>query len=168
MYSLHPPSVTVNCVDCYRNDHSKFCTKFFVRIIPRIIGPITDCRRFPRSISVKSIVVVMSQRRDATRKFAIATMRKNFTTNFGNKLHPPLSWGNARSTALSWSQIDALSASCRNPQNSNGSTNYHDIHQFLLLWQYACGLRSQVCPSQGWLLQSDPTRSSSFWTMYHG
>ena len=24
MYSLHPPSVTVNCVDCYRNDHCNF------------------------------------------------------------------------------------------------------------------------------------------------
>ena len=34
------------------------------------------------------------------------------------------------STALSLSQVDALSASCRNPQNSNGSTSCHDIHQF--------------------------------------
>ena len=24
MYSLHPPSVTVNCVSCYRNDHCNF------------------------------------------------------------------------------------------------------------------------------------------------
>ena len=24
MYSLHLPSVTVNCVDCYRNDHCNF------------------------------------------------------------------------------------------------------------------------------------------------
>ena len=43
---------------------------------------------------------------------------------------------------LSWSQVDASPASCRNLQNSNGSTNCHDIHQFLLLWQYGCGLRS--------------------------
>ena len=25
MYSLHPPSVTVNCVDCYRYNHCKLC-----------------------------------------------------------------------------------------------------------------------------------------------
>ena len=40
-------------------------------------------------MSVKSIVVVMSQMRDATRNLAIATkMRKSFATNFGDKLHP--------------------------------------------------------------------------------
>ena len=55
------PSVTVNCVDCYRNDQCKFCTKFIVRIMPHINRRFTDFRRFPRSISVKSIVVVMSQ-----------------------------------------------------------------------------------------------------------
>ena len=91
MYSLHLPSVTVNCVDCNRNDHCKFCTKFFVRLMPQINRRFTDCRRFPRSISVKSIVVVMSQRRDATKKFAIATIRRNFATNFHSTLCPPLS-----------------------------------------------------------------------------
>ena len=45
-------------------------------------------------------------------------------------------------TALSWSQVDALSALCRNPQNSSGSTNCHDKHQFLfygnLIVTFAC------------------------------
>ena len=90
MYSLHLPSVTVNCVDCYRNDHCKFCTKFFVRLMPQIYKRSTDCPRFPRSISVKSIVAVMSQMRVATRKFAIATMRRNFATNFHSARCPPL------------------------------------------------------------------------------
>ena len=36
MYSLHLPSVTVNCVDCYRYNHYKLCTKFFVRFMPQI------------------------------------------------------------------------------------------------------------------------------------
>ena len=152
MYSLHPPSVTVNRVDCYRNNHSKLCTKFFVRLMPQINRRFTDCPRFPRSISVKSIVVVMSQRRDATRKFGIARTRRNCATNLQSAHCPPFSWGGTMSTVLSWSQVDALSASCRNPKNLNGSTSCHDIHQFLLLWQYDC-------PSQGWLLQSDPTRS---------
>ena len=35
MYSLHTPSVTVNCVDCYRYNHYKLCTKFFVRFMPQ-------------------------------------------------------------------------------------------------------------------------------------
>ena len=51
-------------------------------------------------------------------------MRRNFATNFHSAFCPPLSWGDAKSTALSWSQVDALSASCRNPPKSNGSTNY--------------------------------------------
>ena len=89
---LHPPSVTVNCVSCYRFDHCNFCTKFIVRLIPQVNRRFTDFLRFPRSISVKSIVVVMSQMRDATRNLAIATtMRKSFATSFGNKLHPLLS-----------------------------------------------------------------------------
>ena len=76
----------------------------------------TDFRRFHRSISVKSTVAVMSQMRDATKNIAIATtMRKSFATNFGNELHPLLSWGNARLTTLVWRKCDALWALCRNP-----------------------------------------------------
>ena len=86
-----PPSVTVNCVDCYRNDHCKFCTKFFVRFMPQINRRFTDCRRFPRSISVKSIFVVRFSEEDATRKFAIATTRRNSATNFRSAFCPPLS-----------------------------------------------------------------------------
>ena len=85
MYSLHHPSVTVNCVSCYRNDHCNFCTKFIVRLMPQINRRFTDFHRFPWLISVKSIVVVMSQMRDATRNLAIATMRRNFAVNFGKK-----------------------------------------------------------------------------------
>ena len=66
-----------------------FCTKCVVRLIPQVNRPFTDFRWFPRSISVKSIVAVMSQMRDATRNLAIATKtRKSFATNFGNKLDP--------------------------------------------------------------------------------
>ena len=46
MYSLHPPSVTVNCVDCYRYNHCKLCTKFFVRFMPQINRRFTDCTGF--------------------------------------------------------------------------------------------------------------------------
>ena len=59
MYSLHSPSVTVNCVWCYRIDHCNFCTKFIVRLIPQVNRRFTDFRRFPCSISVKSIVAVI-------------------------------------------------------------------------------------------------------------
>ena len=89
MYSLHLPSVTVNCVDCYRYNHCKLCTKFFVRFMPEINRRFTDYHKFPGSISVKSIFVVKSHNRDATRKFAIATMRRNFATNF-HSAHCPL------------------------------------------------------------------------------
>ena len=89
MYSLHSPSVTVNCVDCYRYNHCKLCTKFFVRFMPQINRRFTDYHKLPRSISVKSIFVVRSHNRDATWKFAIATMRRNFATNFHSALCPP-------------------------------------------------------------------------------
>ena len=87
-------------------------------------------------------------------------MRTNFVTNFHGVSCPPLSLGGTMSTMLSWSQVDALSVSYRNSPHSNGSTSCHDRHQFLLVWQYDCGLRLQADPSQGWSLQSDPTRSS--------
>ena len=52
--------------------------------MPHINRRFTDSLKFPCSISVKSIVAVMSQMRDATRKFAIATTRRSFATNFGS------------------------------------------------------------------------------------
>ena len=63
-------------------NHCKLCTKFFVRFMPQINRRFTDYHRFPRSISGKSIFVVRSHNRDATRKFAIATMRRNFCDQF--------------------------------------------------------------------------------------
>ena len=84
VYSLHPPSVTVNCVG-----HCNFCTKLILRLIPRINWRNHCFRGFLRSISVKSIVAVMSQMRDATRNLASSTKtRKSFATNFGNELDP--------------------------------------------------------------------------------
>ena len=91
MYSLHP-SVTVNCVDCYRNDHYNFAPKFIVRLMPQINRQFSLISQVSPSISVKSIVAVMSQMRDATMNLAIATMmRKSFATNFDSRLHPRLS-----------------------------------------------------------------------------
>ena len=69
--------------------------------MPQINGRFTDFRTFPRSISVKSIVAVMSQMRDATKNLAIATKtKKSFTTNFGNKLDPLHYRSDAKLTTL--------------------------------------------------------------------
>ena len=47
-YTLYTtPSVTVNCVGCYRICHCNFCTKLILRLIPRIISPITVFAGFP-------------------------------------------------------------------------------------------------------------------------
>ena len=40
VYSLHPPSVTVNCCWLLPN-FELYCTKLILRIMPRIIGPFT-------------------------------------------------------------------------------------------------------------------------------
>ena len=66
----------------------KFCTKLILRIIPRIIGPITvhqvsliDQGRVQRRGD--------TQMKNVTRILASSTrMRKSFAT-FGNKLYPP-------------------------------------------------------------------------------
>ena len=168
MYSLHPPSVTLDCVDCYRYNHDKLCTKFFLEIHATNEKLVHWLHRFPRSISVHSIFVVKSHNRDATRLCAIATMRRNCATNFHCVSCHPLSWGGTMSTMLSWSQVDALSASCRNSPNLSGSTNYSDRQQFLLRWQYDCGLHLQVDTFQGWHFQSDPTQFQSFPNRLHG
>ena len=68
--------------------HCNFCTRFIVRLIAQVNRPFTDFRRFPRSISVKSIVAVMSQMRDATRNLACHQDEEKLSTNFGNKLDP--------------------------------------------------------------------------------
>ena len=89
MYSLHTPSVTVNCVGCYRIDHGNFLHQISFETHSTNKKTIHSFRKFTSSISVKSIVAVMSQMRDATRNLAIATKtRKSFATNFGNKLDP--------------------------------------------------------------------------------
>ena len=56
--------------------------------------------RFPRSISAHSIFVVSSHKRSPTSWFAIATMRRNFVTNFHGVSCPPLSLGGTMSTML--------------------------------------------------------------------
>ena len=168
MYSLHPPSGTVNCVEFYRYNHCKLCIKFFVRFMPQINRWFTDYTGFPvRSVFSSSLwwglIIGMPPGSLPLPPWG-GTLRPIFIVRFVLRFLEAMQ----ESTALSGSQVDALSASYRNPPNSNGSTNYHDIHQFLLLWQYDCGLRLQVCPFQGWLLQSDPTRSSSIWKTCHG
>ena len=56
MYSLHTPSVTVNCVDCYRKNHDELCTKFFLRFMPQMNSWFTDCTGFPvRSVFSPSL-----------------------------------------------------------------------------------------------------------------
>ena len=118
--------MTVNCVGCYRIDHCNSCTIFIVRFISQVNRRFTDFRRFPRTISVKSIVAVMSQMRDTTRNLAIATkMRKSFATNFGNKLDPLHSCGDARLRTLLWSQGDAFMGIVSEP------TKFERIHQLL-------------------------------------
>ena len=168
MYSLHPPSVTVNCVSCYRNDHCNFTPEFFVRLMPHMNRRFTDFSGFPvRSVSSPSSRWCL-KKGCPPGCLPLPPTRRSFATNFGSMLYPLLSWGGAMQTALSWNQVDASLASYRNQQSFNGSTSCHGVHQFLLLWQYECGLRLQADPSQGSLLQSDPCRSQSFWTIDHG
>ena len=47
MFSLHPPSVTVDCVDCYRKNHDKLCIKFLLRFMPQMNSWFTEYTSFP-------------------------------------------------------------------------------------------------------------------------
>ena len=52
VFSLHPPSVTVDCVECYRYNHDKFCIKFLLRFMPQMNSWFTEYTGFP----VRSVV----------------------------------------------------------------------------------------------------------------
>ena len=47
VFSLHLPSVTVDCVDCYRYNHDKFCIKFLLRFMPQMNSWFTEYTGFP-------------------------------------------------------------------------------------------------------------------------
>ena len=47
MFSLHHPSVTVDCVDCYRYNHDKLCIKFLLRFMPQMNSWFTEYTDFP-------------------------------------------------------------------------------------------------------------------------
>ena len=66
-------------------------------------------------------------------------MRKNFVTILHIASGPPLAWGGTMSTMLSWSQVDALSASYRSSPRLSESTSCHGRRQFLLWRQYEFG-----------------------------
>ena len=51
VFSLHPPSVTVDCVDCYRYNNDKFCIKFLLRFMPQMNSWFTEYTGF----SVRSV-----------------------------------------------------------------------------------------------------------------
>ena len=56
MFSLHPPSVTVDCVDCYRYNHDKFCIKFLLRFMPQMNSWFTEYTGVPvRSVLTPSL-----------------------------------------------------------------------------------------------------------------
>ena len=42
-----PPSVTVDCVDCYRYNHDKLCIKFLLRFMPQMNSWFTEYTGFP-------------------------------------------------------------------------------------------------------------------------
>ena len=48
VFSLHPPSVTVDCVDCYPYNHDKIlCIKFLQRFMPQMNSWFTEYTGFP-------------------------------------------------------------------------------------------------------------------------
>ena len=56
MFSLHPPSVTVDCVDCYRKNHDKLCIKFSLRFMTQMNSWFTEYTGFPvRSVFSPSL-----------------------------------------------------------------------------------------------------------------
>ena len=47
MFSLHPPSVTEDCVGCYRFNHDKLCIKFLLRFMPQMNSWFPEYKGFP-------------------------------------------------------------------------------------------------------------------------
>ena len=88
VYSLHHPSVTVNCCWLLPNITVTLHQINFENHFHRIIGPITVSQVSP----IDQCWVQRrgdTQMKDATRNLASSTKtRKSFATNFGNKLDP--------------------------------------------------------------------------------
>ena len=125
-----------------------------LRIIPRIIGPITV-----HQVSLINQCQVQrrgdTQMKKATKILASSTkMRNSFAL-----LIAVSSWflSCRRLTMLVLNQLDALRASCRNQLCLNGSTSCFDTLEFHLQWFGACGLRSPICPSHGHISSLRPT-----------
>ena len=134
VYSLHTPSVTVNCVGCYRICHCNFCTKLILRLIPRIISPITVFASFTdRSVLGPSsrwclrwgmppgILPVPPRRKRALPPILVISLILFI-----------LEATQGRQCFFEISSMP-LWASCRNQQNSNVSTNCYGIRWVLLL-----------------------------------
>ena len=157
-----------NCVGCYRYNHDKFCIQFLLRFIPQMNSWRSEYTSFPvQSVVTPSLWWILIIGFPPVR-LPLPPWGGTLWPIFIVLLVPPLSSGGTMSTMLSWSQVDVLSASYRNSPHSSESTSCHGRHQFLLVWQYDCGLRLQADPSQGWSLQSDPTQSSFFWRTCSG
>ena len=139
-----------------------------LRIIPRIIGPITFFQVSP----IDQCWVHRrgdTQMKNATRNLASSTkMRKSFATNFGNKLDPLGSWAVARLLRRVWNQLDVLRASCRNSLCSNGSTNCFDRLKISSSVMRACGPRSSICPSHDIFLHCGQRQTCSCGTSRRG
>ena len=153
--------MTVNCVGCYR----------IVTVILHQINfenhstnnwPNHCFRRFHRSISAGSIVAVVSQMKDATRILPVPPRR-------GRAL-PPILVINLILLILEATQGRQCFfeiSSCRNQQNSNGSTNCFVHINFFLSSVVCVILVRQFYPSHELLLQCDPFRSWSFGILHH-
>ena len=68
VFSLHTPSVTVDCVDCYRYNHDKFwCIKFLLRFIPQMNSWLTEYTGFSVQSVFNPSLLVKSHNGDPTK-----------------------------------------------------------------------------------------------------
>ena len=159
--------MTVNCCWLLSNFELKFCTKLILRIIPRIIGPITihlvsafnQCRVHCRGDA---------QMKNATKILASSTkMRKSFAT-FGNKLYPL--W------FLRCRKVD--NACLKSARFLTGivsePTVFERIHQLFRHTRISSGvmwcvcLGSLICPSHDILLHCGQRQTCSCGTSHRG
>ena len=164
MYSLHPPSVPVNCVDCYWYNHWKSCTKFFVRFMPQINRWFTDYTGFPVLSMFSPSLWWGLKWGMPPGSLPLPPWRRTLQPIF--IVRCVLRFLEAMKIRQRF--LEVTSTPYRHRIGIHQIRTDPPIATIYIYFFFYCGLRLQVCPCQGWLLQSDTTRSSSFWRTCHG
>ena len=168
MFFLHHPSVTIDCVDCYRYNHDKLCINFFLRFMPHMNSWFIEYTGFPvRSVFNPSLwwslIIRMSPGSLPLPPWG-GTLRPIFIVRL------VLRFLEAMQSRQCFLEVRSMLCRCR-----------IEIHQIrtdppittIYINFFLCGILTVVFAWKSIHFKDDffratPSQSSSFWTTCHG